>query len=99
MVTTSVMSSDAGVPIDSKSVVSKLKACPTLPVTKVTLPLGVPSFADCVSVASPSPRHQLTRPAGMAAHGGAPGPEKVTVIVWLAAPQVGPLIPPQLELE
>src|SRR6266404_3644855 len=46
------------------------KACPTLPRWKDTPPLTVPSWVPAASVASPCPRHQLTRLGGGATQGG-----------------------------
>src|ERR1035438_7705324 len=42
----------------------KLKACPTSPLVKVTPPAKVPLLVPMMSLALPSPGHQLTMPAG-----------------------------------
>src|SRR5262252_1620974 len=54
------------------SVPAKLKACPTLPGVKL-MPLStVPSAPPTLSLALPSPGHQLTNPAGIAVQEMAP---------------------------
>src|SRR5947199_271141 len=43
---------------------SKLNACPTMPLANVAPFWSVPLLPSCISLALPSPGHQLTSPAG-----------------------------------
>src|SRR5437764_5255593 len=59
------------VPRSTESLIpSKLNACPTSPGAKVVPPCSVPRLPSQISLALPSPGHQLTMPGGGGTHDG-----------------------------
>src|SRR6266568_9347295 len=71
MVTAVVKSSEGDEGTFTKSSIpSKLNACPTSPGAKVVPPCSVPGLPSQISLALPSPGHQLTMPGGGGTHDG-----------------------------
>src|SRR6266478_5134945 len=59
------------VPRSTESLIpSKLNACPTSPGAKVVPPCSVPGLPSQISLALPSPGHQLTMSGGGGTHDG-----------------------------
>ena len=71
MVTAVVKSSEGDEGTFTKSSIpSKLNACPTSPGAKVVPRCSVPGLPSQISLALPSPGHQLTMPGGGGTHDG-----------------------------
>src|SRR6266571_7686217 len=87
MVTAVVKSSEGDEGTFTKSSIpSKLNACPTSPGAKVVPRCSVPGLPSQISLALPSPGHQLTMFEGGGTHVGLHLPElSALTIAWISA--------------